>query len=83
MPGFNRLKPASPLAGRLKLATLTPGDCDQFCDVQVGCVAWTLTTSDNVNMPGHCILYSKVRLIQGTKEKQGTIRIISPVQHFF
>ena len=35
-------------------------DCEGFCRVNVGCVAWTLATKDNVDIPAQCVLYSAV-----------------------
>ena len=50
-------------------------DCHQFCGVNAGdviiilmiqtlhcpgCVAWTLTLTNNIDLPHHCVLYSSV-----------------------
>ena len=39
---------------------LQNSDCDGYCRVNVGCVAWTLATRTNVDIPGQCVLYSEV-----------------------
>ena len=35
-------------------------DCEEFCSVNAGCVAWTLATKTNVDIPSQCVLYSAV-----------------------
>ena len=39
---------------------LQNSDCEGYCRVNVGCVAWTLATKTNVDIPGQCVLYSEV-----------------------
>lgn len=37
-----------------------PKDCNSYCSVNVGCVAWTLTSETNMDFRNHCILYSSI-----------------------
>ena len=64
-------------------------DCEGFCRVNVGCVAWTLATKDNLDIPAQCVLYSAVgdpvpypNCISGKvhRKKMGKCTLFPPLQ---